>query len=93
MADDFSALVAAQKETNALLKEQIMQNMTEGEKFAADRIEAELENEKFNKTREDTGTKQLSIFTKFHKFMTGDGSDKAEDDKKKGFIAKKTLPL
>ena len=91
MADDFSALVAEQKETNALLKEQIMQNMTEDEKFAADRAEAELENAKFNKKRDDTGTKQLSVFTKFHKFMTSDGSDKAEDDKKKGFIAKKTL--
>ena len=91
MADDFSALVAEQKETNALLKEQIMQNMTEDEKFAADRAEAELENAKFNKKRDNTGTKQLSVFTKFHKFMTSDGSDKAEDDKKKGFIAKKTL--
>ena len=52
MADDFSALVAEQKETNALLKEQIMQNMTEDEKFAADRAEAELENAKFNKKRD-----------------------------------------
>ena len=91
MANDFKALVDEQKETNALLKEQIMQNMTEDEKFAADRAEAELENAKFNKKRDETGTKQLSVFTKFHKFMTSDGSDKAEDNKKKGFIAKKTL--
>ena len=60
MADNFSALVAEQKETNALLKEQIMQNMTEDEKFAADRAEAELENAKFNKKRDESSYKYNS---------------------------------
>ena len=41
MADDFSALVAAQKETSRLLQEQIRQNMTADERAESDRIAEE----------------------------------------------------
>ena len=41
MADDFKALVAAQKETSRLLQEQIRQNMTADERAESDRIAEE----------------------------------------------------
>jgi hypothetical protein len=78
MADDFKALVAAQKETSRLLQEQIRQNMTADERAESDRIAEEKRQKASEAATRGWQTRQENAAAKAD---AAGGSAAAEDEK------------
>ena len=76
--ENFSALVAAQKETSRLLQEQIRQNMTADERAEADRIAEEKRQKASEAATRGWQTRQENAAAKAD---TAGGSAAAEDEK------------
>jgi hypothetical protein len=80
MAEDFKALVAAQKETSKLIQQQIRQSMTAEERDAADKAAEAISLERSESARRGWETRQQNL-----------ALDAAKNDKKGGAADQETI--
>ena len=91
MAEDFKALVAAQKETSKLIQQQIRQAMSDEERDASDKALEAISLERSESARRGWETRQQNIALDAAKNDKKGGAAQEEDESKAGIKSDKQL--
>ena len=93
MAEDFKALVAAQKETSKLIQQQIRQSMSDEERDASDKALEAISLERSESARRGWETRQQNIALDAAKNDKKGGAAQEEDESKAGIKSDKQLTM
>ena len=93
MAEDFKALVAAQKETSKLIQQQIRQSMSDEERDASDKALEAINLERSESARRGWETRQQNIALDAAKNDKKGGAAQEEDESKAGIKTDKQLTM
>ena len=93
MAEDFKALVAAQKETSKLIQQQIRQAMSDEERDASDKALEAISLERSESARRGWETRQQNIALDAAKNDKKGGAAQEEDESKAGIKSDKQLTM